>query len=542
MRKMSPKKRTRNQSSSPSPSRASQWALLVTIVLPILGIVWLIQGAYAIHREALPQKTIFIDAAGCHMPTTVLDPPDRPPVGSAVVFHGLSANRRVMLYLGQNLTTAGLRVYIPDLSGHGDNTDAFSFARAHQCAIAAVEYLIRNHQIDPATTILVGHSMGAAIAIAMADREPLTATIAISPGPVVMPRRMPANLLVFVSQFDIPAVKRQAAAIADAAGANRVLPDDFAQDRAFHLETLARALHTSGLYSPEVISASLEWIRQTLTSSFARRGEQFPEAAVGLGPFESFAGCLLGSLNGLLGLLVLFLPCVAIAGKLSAPALDESGSAALQPSHSLALAEMAVAALLCIFLLKLYIPLRFLHIYSGDYLASLFLLVAVLVLAFNRTATRESWKPVARQLVPAAVLGFVAILAIGRWLNWQLDDAWMNSARWLRFVGLLPVALLYCYTEEILLGPVRSGRRRALRYLVALLLRAEICLACALAYFELNSGEFLIILLVLFFALFSLLQRLSTDALRRRVGSAAAAALFGAILLSWFIAAVLPLS
>jgi hypothetical protein len=45
-----------------------------------------------------------------------------------------------------------------------------------------------------------------------------------------------------------------------------------------------------------------------------------------------------------------------------------------------------------------------------------------------------------------------------------------------------------------------------------------------------------------YLALFSIGQRLGADAVRRRTGSAAAAAFFGAILGAWFIAAAFPLT
>ena len=142
----------------------------------------------------------------------------------------------------------------------------------------------------------------------------------------------------------------------------------------------------------------------------------------------------------------------------------------------------------------------------------------------------------------AAILGVATILAVGAWLNWQLTDAWLNAPRWLRFFALLPVMWVFAYAEEIVLGPVELGRQRALRFLVAMALRLEIWLACVLAYYMLANGQVLILLLVTVFFMFSVLQRLGTDALRRRTGSAAAAVLFGAILASWLIASVLPLT
>jgi pimeloyl-ACP methyl ester carboxylesterase len=527
---------------SPRNRSEKPWWLLVQIVLPILGVVWLIQGAYAIHREALPQRTVMLVAGTCHMPMTILDPPTgAETLGSAVVLHGLSANRRIMLYLGQNLTNAGVRVYIPDLPGHGDNTDPFSFARAEQCAAAAVATLIRSNQINPKTTILVGHSMGAAIAIRLADHNPVAATIAVSPAPLVMPQRMPANLLVLDAQFDIGAVHREAEAISNAAGINRAAPGDFAQDRAFHLESIPHATHTSVLFDPAVLGESTEWINQTLSGNFQRNGIANPEMSSMGHVFQIYAGALTGSASGLLGIFALFLPFVAIAGRIGGPMREES-AATLRVSRSLALAEVAFCALAGVLLLKLLVPLKFLHIYAGDYVASLLLVVGVMLLALNWRVAKATWSPSARHLIPAAILAFATFLAIGAWSNWQLSDMWMNGPRWLRFAALLPFLYIFSFAEEIALGPVRAGKSRALRFAVFLALRAEIWLACLLAYFELSSGQVLPILLVAFFALFSILQRLATDAFRRRTGSPEAAALFGAILASWFIAAVLPLT
>ena len=55
-------------------------------------------------------------------------------------------------------------------------------------------------------------------------------------------------------------------------------------------------------------------------------------------------------------------------------------------------------------------------------------------------------------------------------------------------------------------------------------------------------GHALLGVLVVGLGAFSFAQRLATDAVRLRTGSAAAAAVFGAILASWFVAAVFPLN
>jgi len=101
---------------------------------------------------------------------------------------------------------------------------------------------------------------------------------------------------------------------------------------------------------------------------------------------------------------------------------------------------------------------------------------------------------------------------------------------------------IYCFAEEVVLGPVRIGKRRALRFGIFLLFRLELWIACAIAFYSLGSSQVLMVILFAFLAQFSILQRLATDALRLRTGSAMAAALFNAILASWFIAAVFPLT
>jgi alpha-beta hydrolase superfamily lysophospholipase len=525
------------------------------IILAVVGVVFLALGSRWIRVAELPKQEIWLDAGGCHSPMTVLDPPaDVKPAGSVVLLHGLSANRRLMMYLAEDFAGHGFRAYALDLPGHGDSRDAFSFARAQDCATAAVESLIHSGQLDPKTTILLGHSMGAAIAIRMADRDPMAATIALSPAPMTAPQRMPANLLVFSASADLGILKRVAQGLADAAGGQRTAPEDFAQQRAFELRWLPRSTHTSLLSDRRVAHDSEKWAMQAL----------FPDIAVDtltlnldLATYETFGKGrrrLAGGALGFLGILLLFPMVVALAAKLAVPsaatdATNAANPAAAQiespgnhPSTRLLLGETALCAMIGALLLVVGVPLKFLHIYTGAYLASLLLVVGVMLLIINFGFAMEYATLPGRKLIVAAILGFATFLAIGAWLNWQLDDAWLNAPRWLRFAGLLPVMWIYSFAEEVVLGPVHHGLARAVRFAIFLLLRAEIFLAFTLAWYLFASGQVLIPLLFVYLAVFSILQRLATDALRSRTGSATAAALFGAILACWFIASVFPLT
>jgi len=511
------------------------------IALAAGATVCLVLGALWIHRGELPKHELLLTDGGCRTPVTVIEPPAGiAPAGSVVVIHGLSANRRLMTYLGEDFAGHGLRAYLLDLPGHGDSVEPFTFARAQQCATAVVELLIRNGTIEPNTTILLGHSMGAAIAIRMTDREPVAAVIAISPGPLSLPQRMPANLLVFSAQHDIGLLKREAESLQQAAGGNRTQPEDFAQQRAFELKQVPHATHSSLILDHEVAHQSEMWAMQVLFPSIST---ETLILNLDLATYETYnqgRRRLAGAIIGFVGLLLLFPFTASLAGKFASP--PSSGMDGPHPSSALALVEGFAFAFVSVLLLMLGTPIKFLRIYTGDYLVCLLLIVGVLLLLVSRKETVAHFSITTRQMLAAAVLGFAVILGFGAWLNWQMTDAWLNAPRWLRFVGLLPILWIYSYAEEVALGPVQAGKRRVLRFAIFLLLRLELWAACAVAVYAFGSGHILIVILFTFLLAFSILQRLATDALRLRIGSAPAAALFSAILAAWFVAAVFPLT
>jgi pimeloyl-ACP methyl ester carboxylesterase len=502
------------------------------VILALAGVCLLAIGAAIIEGSAVPRQDGLIVAGKCYTPATILSPPGGVnAIGTMILLHGLGANRRTMMYLGLDFAGHGFRTYLLDLPGHGDNKGAFTFARAEECANATVELLTREGQIDPRNTIVAGHSMGGAIAVRMADRNPLAATIGISPAPMVLPRRMPGNLLVLNGGYDLWPMKEQARQLSAAAGGERIQPVDFAEMRAFAVAVVPHATHTSLIVNREVAQNTTLWAMETL----------FPEKPAKSGALGTDLGqrALLGSWLGLAGLALLFPAGVVAAGTFVNSAQTESVQD--RPPYPLLIAEQAVFALIGILVLAEFVPLRFLHLYDGEYLASLLLISGALLLISNWRYARANLFVQRKAVLAATVLGFAAILAAGGWSNWRLGDLWMNAPRWARFAALLPVGYLFCFAEEVTLGPVGAGKNRAMRFGVFLIMRLELWLAILLAYYELESGRALLGVLVTGMTIFSLVQRLATDALRLRTGSATAAAGFGAILAAWFIAAVFPL-
>src|ERR1700684_800369 len=111
----------------------------IALILGIAGFILLFLGAHWIRLAALPKQNSVLEEGGCHIPMTLLSPPlVVSPAGSVILIHGLSANRRLMTYLGADFAGHGFRSYLLDLPGHGDNQDAFTFAAAQRCMNVAV--------------------------------------------------------------------------------------------------------------------------------------------------------------------------------------------------------------------------------------------------------------------------------------------------------------------------------------------------------------------------------------------------------------------
>src|SRR5713101_4948794 len=144
-------------------------------------------GAAGMWR-ALPkpyrERTFLVDAGGCRLETTIVEKQAGGSQGSVLLFHGISANKKIMSYIARGFAEQGLRVYVPDLPGHGRSAGPFSPARAEQCGEALLRELLSRGMIDPDRTILAGHSMGGAIAERIASRVPVAGLIAISPAPM----------------------------------------------------------------------------------------------------------------------------------------------------------------------------------------------------------------------------------------------------------------------------------------------------------------------------------------------------------------------
>jgi hypothetical protein len=146
-----------------------------------------------------------------------------------------------------------------------------------------------------------------------------------------------------------------------------------------------------------------------------------------------------------------------------------------------------------------------------------------------------------RKVLAAAFAALALLLLFTAWFDLTFYEAWLTALKWARFPLLLAVLLPYHIAEETLLGPVRLGRKWR-RLALALSLRLIAWGALMAGVLFLHSGEILMGLLSLYMAVFNLMQRSAMDMVRNESGSAAATALFGAILLAGFCLVIFPIT
>jgi pimeloyl-ACP methyl ester carboxylesterase len=488
----------------------------------------IIGGLLALYpTRRFVEHRYIVDAASCRMDLLMIsraDLPAGPDTGSVVLLHGISANRIIMQYLARAFAELGLRVYVPDLPGHGRSPGPFTPEQAESCTASLLRGLAARGMIIPGRTILAGHSMGGAIALRVANKFHPAGMIAISPAPMIpshgvihenllfhsLPILTP-NTLILIGQFEPLGIKENAADLAT-----------HSQDPSVKFSQIPRNTHVSVLFSPTVARESQEWAARVLSLPHVNR----------LPSNLNLVGCLLG----IIGILLL-------GGPFLREMIGEKpvGNVGIEDSVSplRGALEVALFSVVTIHLLHYWQPLHFLHLFEGDYLSSFFLIVGVGLVLLHWKIARKGFRTRPGLILGAAFAGILLHFLITGWFEFTATGAWLNLQRWERFPLFLFAAFLFLYGLEIVAASVVIAHRRYWFWFLLVVL-AWISLAFGVLY--LRSGEILLVLLSPYFALQFLLSGLGIQLVRRESGSAAAAAMFGAILLAGFCLVLFPLS
>jgi pimeloyl-ACP methyl ester carboxylesterase len=515
-----------------------------TAVRAISGILLCVVGFALARAPRFREATVVVDAGGCRMVTDILDDGEDTTQGSVMLLHGLAANKKIMAYVARGFALQHLRVFVPDLPGHGRTPGPFSFTRAEACSDSFVRQLIARGAIDPASTILAGHSMGGAIAIRVGARAKVAGIIAIAPAPMVSTYGVSTSMLIFTDPPATPANTLVLSGSAEPRGVRdsaRSLIEGAAAASGKYI-VIPHSTHASLLSDANAVRASQDWAAQVLKLvSGAKVPSRMPlaGAAAGLFGLLLLAGPFLREMLGENSLL----KRGATATKTwSYP--EEPSSPVIATSAGRSLMEIAGLSIAVVLLLKAFPaawnPFSVFRIFEGDYLAGFLFILGVGLLLIHRKSLGSLRQSKSGPLVAAALAAVVLSLLIYGWLDLTISEAWITSARWLRFPALFAAVLPFHSAEELFVGPwrVRAGKTRLF---LALAFRLVIW-GALLVGILLHNGEILLVLMAPYIALFCLFQRTGMDVVRKSTGSPLAAALFGAILLAGFSVVVFPIT
>src|SRR6266704_4278395 len=424
----------------------------------VAGVLLCAVGLWLAVPTPYRERTYIFNADGCRLETAIVEKQGSGAQGSVLLFHGISANKKIMAYLARGFAEQGLRVYVPDLPGHGRTPGPFSPARAEHCGEALLHELLARGVIHADRTILAGHSMGGAIAIRVAAHVPVAGVIAISPAPMraahgVTPEKLlfsdppilPPHSLVMAGSLELESMRRNAGDLV----ASRT------DASAIYVE-IPGASHVSVLFNRAAMLSAQGWSSQVLHLP--------PTAAL---PSHR---PLIGALAGFVGILLIAGPFLReTAGKNRSDEIDATGAVI---SMRRLFIEFAAGSILAVLVLRFWIPLKAIGLFQGDYLASFLLLLGAALILPHWNSIRVALTNSSRHLLAAAFAGVVLLLLATAWFDLTFYEAWLTAAKWARFPFLLAVLLPYHFAEETLLGALQQGKRWR-RLALALLQRAE---------------------------------------------------------------------
>ncbi|HKW32450.1 MAG TPA: alpha/beta fold hydrolase [Candidatus Acidoferrum sp.] len=497
----------------------------------LAGITLAAAGFWLAFPKAYRERTYLIPAGGCRLETTIFEKKDAAPQGTVLLLPGLVANRKVMAFLAGGFAEQNLRVFVPDLPGHGHSPGPFSPAHAEDCAEALLSGLVARGMANPDRTIIAGHSMGGAIALRVGARIPVAGVVAISPAPMRAARGVQPEMLLYSDPGPMPQhfVVINGALEPQSMRANAADLVASRNDGTAQFILIPRATHANLLFNRAAVQAIQDWTARTLQLTGSPRTPSLRH--------------LYGALAGFAGLLLLANPFLReLTGKKQS---GRKGKEETETGNFIAwprmLLEFAAAATLIVVLLRYWNPLRSIRLFEGDYLASFLLLLGVALLLFRWNSLRTHFLHWKSGLLGALSAGLILVLLFSAWLELSLYEAWLTPAKWLRFPFLFLAFLPYHLAEEMSLGPA-ADRSAWRRFAAGLSLRAVAWAAVAVGVLYLHSGEVLMVLLLPYFVLLHALQRRGMDLVHQETGSALASAAFGAILLAGFCLVIFPVT
>jgi heme/copper-type cytochrome/quinol oxidase subunit 4 len=337
-------------------------------------------------------------------------------------------------------------------------------------------------------TAVIGHSLGGALLLDLANDRPFGSMVLLSPAPTEIDRIHADRLLVVTGQFDLPRIPAFVPQIEDAVTGS------------IEMRTIPWAGHSGYLLQPGPIRMIATWL--------------------GGDPSSLRTGHRLMRIFGEI-LCVIVMAAIWLPGKPILPA----------PGHTPTklvwyIASCALATLISGFVTVL--PM--LHLFSTDYLIGFVLAVGLALIPAWACRMSIRFSQILVSLFAAA-----AVIAIASTVGSELVHLTLSEGRWWRF-GIIAAAVLpLSLADEILLRPIRPWWRAAGAAALTRILLAAFVITGVLT---LNRSDAFLVLVIHFVVLFWIALWFAGEWLRRQTQDPLATAIFIALVQAWVFAAI----
>jgi hypothetical protein len=408
-----------------------------------------------------------------------------------LVVHGLGGNKDMLNLLGYGLADAGVEVYSIDLPGHGSSTEPFN-------AVAAEE-VVRQvfHRLGPGTNVL-GHSLGAALALDLAHEEPIDNLVLFSPAPIPVETVLSPRILLFQGEEDLQPVRAFTPELRAKAGPSME----------FH--EVAGAGHTSAPSNASVIAQVAAWLG----------GDK---SEIRTASRQTLLLAMLASSAGLGLLLLLSVPEPVGAAK----------PAALEGKVFVGYIGAAFAAATVL----VFIPVTgWLGLLASDELMGFIVLTGMILCAIGLPAgaLRQSFQSLGPVLVATAAVVYVIAVPL-RLVISEYMQLHLPAERQLLFAAMTILAVPLFLADEILIRPIRPRWKAVLAMLLTRTLLGAIAFCGALYW---GSGALFLGLMMDSVVYFWIGLWFAGGVVHWRTKDPLATAIFMATLQGWLFAAL----
>ena len=228
------------------------WPLLIAALL--ISMSWV-----GLQRTSTGLTIRFIEIDGT--PMQFILPTEAVSVPGVAIAHGFSGSKQLMLGYAYTLAHSGYGVLLWDLPGHGANQHPFEYDALQQSFEIPFSTLKAQPEIDPQRLAVLGHSMGAGIAMTggIDYANELDAVVAIFPMDAAVTPEIPKNLSLQVGEWETWLIPYTQKLLQTAGGSNPNLD----QGKGRSLSIIANVEHATILFKDASHQQALHWLNQT---------------------------------------------------------------------------------------------------------------------------------------------------------------------------------------------------------------------------------------------------------------------------------------